>query len=104
METVAKSHPYAELLYITNAEGIQTTRNIAALEFTASYGSTGQGKDWSERPWYLEPLQTGGVYTSDIYRSAASDRFCFTISAPIANDRGETLGVLGADIDLSQLL
>ena len=104
MESVVKSHPYVELLYITDSHGTQTTRNVAAPGFTAAYGSSGQGKDWSARPWFLEPLNTGGLYTSDIYRSAASDRFCFTISAPIANDRGETLGVLGADIDLSQLL
>ncbi len=104
LESVVKSHPYVELLYITDLHGIQTTRNVAAPGFTAAYGSTGHGKNWSTRPWFLEPLHTGGLYTSDIYRSAASDRFCFTISAPIVGDRGETLGVLGADIDLSQLL
>jgi len=104
MESVVRSHPYVELLYITDLHGTQTTRNVAAPGFTAAYGSTGHGKDWSSRPWFLEPLHTGGLYTSDIYRSAASDRFCFTISAPITNAQGETLGVLGADIDLSQLL
>ncbi len=102
-QTVGK-FPFVELLYITDAAGKQVTDNIAAPGFTAAYGSSGHGRDWSQRPWYLEPLRTGTLYISDIYRSSATDRFCFTISSPLYDARGELSGVLGADIDLTQLL
>src|SRR6201999_265444 len=87
-QTVTK-FPFVELLYITDAAGKQVTDNIAAPGFTAAYGSTGHGRDWAQRPWYQEPVRTGELYISDIYRSSATDRFCFTISAPLYDGRGE---------------
>ncbi len=104
MRQTVQQFRFVELLYITDAGGRQVTDNIAAPGFTAAYGSSGFGRDWSGRPWYQEPVRNGALYISDVYRSSATDRFCFTISAPLFDPQGELAGVLGADIDLTQLL
>jgi hypothetical protein len=39
-----------------------------------------------------------------VYRSAATDGFCFTLSMPVMNPEGQLLYVLGADVRLSALL
>ncbi len=69
MQQIVQQYRFVELLYITDANGQQVTNNIAGKDFTAAYGSSGYGKDWSQRPWYLEPVRTDTLYVSDIYRS-----------------------------------
>jgi|WetSurMetagenome_2_1015567.scaffolds.fasta_scaffold00023_42 methyl-accepting chemotaxis protein len=97
-------HPFMELLYVTDTSGRQITKNIAPAGFEAKYGSTGLGMDWSSRPWFTGVMASGKPHITDLYRSEATDSFCFTISSLIKDERGRTIGVLGADINLSKLL
>ena len=104
MRGAIDQNSFFELFYITDAAGIQVTSNIAPDGFQANYGSTGQGKDWSKRPWYLGAIEKDGIYISDVYRSVATEHFCFTVSAPLRGPNDELLGVLGADVNFSDLL
>jgi ABC-type transporter Mla subunit MlaD len=103
MRQVVGRYPFLELLYVTNAQGRQITDNIAQGAFTATYGG-GFGQNWSGRPWFLGAVNSGGTYISDLYRSVASDNFCFTISTPLKDPAGRLLGVLGADVHFGDLL
>lgn len=91
-----------ELLYVTDAKGRQIVDNVGQVKTT--YGDTGLGKDWSQRPWFRHPAGQLKTYVSDFYRSAATDAFCLTVSAPILDASGSLLGVLGADVDLERLV
>jgi len=98
LRRVQRDYPFFELCYVTNASGFQVTDNIAANGFQTAYGSTGFGKNWSKRPWFAEAINRRNTYISDIYRSVASDGFCFTVSTPLRDAGGNLVGVLGADI------
>ena len=77
----------------------QVTGNIAPSGI--DYGV--RGKDWSQRPWFTEPVKTGQGYLSRLYRSVATNDFCFTASIPI--QRGQRIsGVVAADINFISLL
>jgi len=91
-----------ELLYVTDLQGRQVVRNVGTV--TAAYGDTGLGKDWSHRPWFRVPRQSGQTYISDFYRSAATESYCLTVSTPIADAQGKVVGILGADLDLARLV
>lgn len=91
-----------DLLYVTDAKGRQIVDNIGQV--ATIYGDTGLGKDWSQRPWFRHPAQQRKTYVSDFYRSAATDAYCLTVSAPILDASGTLLGVLGADVDLGRLV
>jgi len=105
LRLAAGQDPCLELLYITDAQGRQVTSNIFAEEGTATaYDSDGHNMDWSRRPWFLGALQSGGCHISELYRSAATGRFCFTVACVIRNDQNQILGVLGADINILRLL
>lgn len=97
-------HPAFELLYVTDLKGLQVTSNIGRPDFKAAYGTNGLGSDWSARPWFEGALKENGCYISDVYRSAASNDFCFTVSALIRGPEGKPRGVLGADVRLESLL
>jgi hypothetical protein len=49
-------------------------------------------------------MKQQGTFTSDIYRSLASDDFCFTVATPIRGKDGGLRGVLAADIQFGALL
>ncbi len=89
-----------ELLYVTDAHGRQVTANVGPAGSDAS----ALGRDWRERPWFREVVKHHRLYVSDIYRSVATDDFCFTVSAPLLDPAGKLLGVLGADVRFDHML
>lgn len=97
-------HPFFELLYATDARGIQITDNIAPDGFTAQYDGSGHGQDWSGRDWFRHAREDGETYVTPVYRSAATGQFCFTVASPIRDYRDRIVGVLGADVQLAALL
>jgi methyl-accepting chemotaxis protein len=104
LRKVIADNAFIELIYITDARGRQAINNIARVGFQASYGSTGLGKDWSSRPWLKGAIGSKTSFITDLYRSTATDSFCFTIAITIKDGSGQTAGVLGADINLAKLI
>lgn len=101
MRTSLRDMRIFELLYLTNANGHQITSNmwVDGREDTSVYG-----RDWSDRPWFQKVLESGEITVSDIYRSSATDSFCFTISGPVFDLNGDFSGVLAADVNFAGLL
>lgn len=54
------------------------------------------------REWYSHPVKTKSAFTSEIYVPLGSDSPCVTISVPIIKG-GQVVGVLGADLNLSDI-
>ncbi len=104
MRRIIEQYPFLELLYVTDENGIQVTDNISSLDFQAAYGSNGYGQNWSQRPWFKKAMEKRDIYISDLYRSVASDNYCFTISTPLKGKGGKVIGVLGADVNFTQIL
>ncbi len=92
-----------ELLYLVDAGGRQLSANLFAPDLPGD-GDSARGRDWSGRDWFRQVLDGQAAWVSPVYRSAATDGFCFTISAPVRGDDGRLLRVLGADVRLSALI
>ncbi len=98
-------HPGFELLYATDTGGRQITGNVGWKGGCIATDSSVCGQDWRERPWFINALrQPGDVVISDIYRSAATGDYCFTVSAVVCSTSGLPLGVLAADVNFQKLL
>ncbi len=93
-----QTHPWVELLYVTDGHGRQVTGNIApsGIDYRV------RGKDWSKRPWFTEPVTSGRGYLSGLYRSVATNDYCFTASIPMQKGQGIS-GVVAADINFISL-
>lgn len=100
-----QNHPSFELLYVTNNDGRQIIDNIGWKTDRTVADAKGFNRDWSDRLWYRNVrINAAKVAISDIYRSAASGDFCFTVSSTVGDAKGNSLGVLGADVNFQRLL
>jgi len=97
-------HAGFELLYVTDATGRQLSANLGWHEGAVVAGEAARGRHWQDRSWFREALhRSGEVACTDIYRSAATGDYCFTLSAALMDARGRPAGVLGADVNFQKL-
>lgn len=97
-------NPFIELAYITDKTGKQVTMNLySASVLNHETLDKGIRNNWSEKEWFQTPLKTHSVFISNVYRSSATDQFCFTVSAPIF-EAESFAGVLGIDINFKNML
>ncbi len=98
-------HAGFELLYATDTAGRQLSANVGWTDGRVGTDATVRGKSWRERPWFEQALRKPEeAVVSDIYRSAATGDYCFTVSAVVRDGSGLPLGVLGADVNFQKLL
>jgi len=82
-----QKNPQFELLYVMDASGKQTVR------------TSGDLGDRADRD-YFKGAMAGKTYLTDVYVSASTKQPTITISVPIKDANGKTVGVLGSDISL----
>ena len=104
MKRLVEEHPFIQLAYVINMEGLKITRNITQVVDKAKYEHFGVGEDFSDRPWFIEPLKDGRIHVTDFYTSKVTAALCITASAPIRNESEEIVGVFGIDIKFEDLV
>jgi len=104
MEKLQKEDHYIQFAYVVNAQGKKITRNITDIENKAKFETAGLGDDFSDRPWFISPMKDGKSFVSDFYTSKITGALCITVSAPIADDESNIVGVFGVDIRFEDLV
>jgi citrate (Re)-synthase len=104
MQRVLDNNPFIQFMYVTNLEGRKITRNITHIVDRAKYETMGLEEDFSNRNWFIEPIQSGKVFVSNFYTSRFTGALCITVSLPIRDDNDEIQGVLGMDIRFENLV
>jgi len=106
MEKWVTDIPYLQFIYVTDANGVKTTRNVVSRHEKAKFaGATSHdvGANFSDRIWYVAPMYDGKVHVTDFYTSRFTGALCITASGPIRNRDDEIVGVLGLDIRFEDL-
>lgn len=96
-------HLFIQFIYVTDLQGNKITENITQPEFREKYGTFGLHENFSDREWFQGALREGGVYITDFYKSRITGALCITVSAPIINDDGNEIGIIGADLRFEEL-
>lgn len=104
IEKWLQAHAYFELGYLTDARGRQIIDNLCFRDGKVAHDSAGHGRDWSQRPWFRAALQHRDVVSTDVYRSAATGDFCFTLAAALPDATGALMGVFAADVNFQRLV
>nr|HID59817.1 histone-lysine N-methyltransferase [Desulfobacterales bacterium] len=104
MRTFLEKNPFIQFIYVTNKDGIRTTRNIIHVTDRAKYKSAVIGEDLSDRPWFINPIKDGKIFVTDFYTSKYTGALCITVSGPIRDAEDEIVGILGIDIKFEDLV
>ena len=58
LQSLVDESPYVQFAYVVNMHGVKLTRNICQAVDQAKYEHVGMGENYSNRPWFIEPLKT----------------------------------------------
>jgi isopropylmalate/homocitrate/citramalate synthase len=103
LQSMVDEYPYVQYIYVVNIHGVKITRTICQPVDQAKFANVAVGEDYSDRPWFVEPLKDGKIHVTDLYSSKHTGALCITLSGPIRNETGEIRGILGLDIRFEDL-
>ncbi len=103
LQSLLDEYPYLQYVYVVNIHGIKITRTIVQPVDQAKYENIPPGENYSNRPWFIEPLKDGKIHVTNPYSSKHTGVLCITVSGPIRNEVGEIQGILGLDIRFEEL-
>jgi hypothetical protein len=98
MQQFIDENPSIQFAYVVDTHGRKITRNITHITDRAKYENFGVGTDYSNREWFIRPMETGKIHVTDFYISKMTGALCITVSAPIVDEHDEIRGVFGVDI------
>jgi methyl-accepting chemotaxis protein len=100
LRQAVRDAPFVELLYLTDARGIQPVANVPRPGRETPEDARARGRDWSSRPWFTAAMELGALAISEVYVSQASGRRCLTVSMPLRDAEQAVVGVVAADVTL----
>jgi isopropylmalate/homocitrate/citramalate synthase len=103
LEEAVHKHLFIQFIYVTDMNGSKITKNVTQPEYREEFGTFGLHEDFSDRDWFQGALEEGGVFITDFYKSRITGALCITVSAPITNEDGQAIGVIGADLRFEEL-
>ncbi len=106
MEKWVTEIPFLQFMYVTDATGVKTTRNVVSLHEKARFANVtiyDVGANLSDRIWYVRPMDDGKIHVTDFYTSRFTGALCITVSGPIRDNSDDIVGIVGLDIRFEDL-
>jgi hypothetical protein len=97
-------NPFIQYVYVTDTRARLLGMAISNEANRENYSRLPLGVDFSSREWFVNPMRDGGLHLSNIYQSQMTGKLVLTVSTAITDKNDEITGVLGADIELEELL
>lgn len=99
MERLSGAYPFVEMLFVLNAQGIQTSDNIT-VSSRHPKAHSGQGRDRSQRPYFRLARTSSGVIVTEPYLSSTNRKLCVAAAVrwPNPDDHDDDYLVLEVDV------
>lgn len=104
LDNFVHTYPFIQYVYLTDTEGKLQCSAITDPAYKEVYESLPIGYDFSQREWFQAPMKTGDLHIMDVYQSFFTRRLIITVSCAVTDETDKIVGVIGADIQLEQLL
>jgi hypothetical protein len=103
LRSLLDEYPYLQYVYVVDVHGMKITRTIVQPIDQFKYDNIPEGENYSNRPWFIEPLKDGKIHVTNPYSSKHTGVLCITVSGLIRDESGEIKGILGLDIRFEDL-
>jgi len=104
LDDFGHTYPFIQYLYLTDTDGKLKCSMITDPAYREKYERLPLGYDFSDREWFKEPMHTGDLHIMDVYQSQFTGKLVITVSCAVTDSEDRIVGVVGADIQLEQLL
>jgi len=100
ISSMMENHPEIYTVYIYTANGLSVDFDDAAYTKQKIIDDKSILRN---RPWFQLAQERGRASITDLYEDDAGRGYCFTFCVPFYSNRGDLLGVIGADISLGAM-
>lgn len=104
LDQFVRNYPFIQYIYLTDTQGKLQSATITDPAYREKYEALPIGYDFSNREWFQVPMKTGDLHIMDVYQSQFTRQLIITVSCAVTDDQDSIVGVVGADIQLEQLL
>ena len=104
MAEFIKNYPFIQFCYVADMKGHKITENITDIKEKAKYAEFKDRQDFSDREWFIRPLEDGKVHVVGPFFSRITGALCITVSAPVTDADERMVGIFGADVRLEELV
>jgi isopropylmalate/homocitrate/citramalate synthase len=105
LQKMANDNPFVQFACVTNREGIKIVKNITQIGDKGKYNKMfSQKEDFSDRPWFIGPMEDGRTHVTDLYNSNTTGVLAITVSTPIFNRKEEIVGICSIDMRFEELI
>lgn len=104
MDDFLDEYSFIQYIYLIDTKGRLVASSVCHPEDRPKYKTHDHQTDFSDREWFVVPMQTGKLHVTDFYKSHFTGKLCLTVATPVDDEELEIQGVLGADIRFEELL
>jgi citrate (Re)-synthase len=98
LEELIEKDPFIRFAYVVNPDGKKVTKNITQITDKSKYRKELIDVEYSDRDWFINVMEAGEIYVSNIFTSKITGKLMITVSGPLTDKEGKINGVLGLDI------
>ena len=104
LQHFVRDYSFIQYAYVTDVKGHSTAIAISDPGDQKGYKAFPIGFDYSNREWFLQPMRTGKLHITNVHQSQVTGQRIITVSTVITDANDEIIGVLGADIQLEEII
>lgn len=104
LQQFVRDYSFIQYVYVTDVKGHSTAIAISDPGDQKGYKAFPIGFDYSNREWFLQPMHTGKLHITNVHQSQVTGQLIITVSTVITDANDEIIGVLGADIQLEEII
>ena len=104
LDQFVSEYPFIQYLYAVDVTGKLVCFSFSDPAYAAHYTGIQASHDYSDREWFKVPMRTGDLHIMDVYQSFHTKQLIITVSCAITDQNDTIVGVVGADIQLQELL
>ena len=104
LQHFVRDYSFIQYAYVTDVKGHSTAIAISDPGDQKGYKAFPIGSDYSNREWFLQPMRTGKLHITNVHQSQVTGQLIITVSTVITDANDEIIGVLGADIQLEEII
>ena len=104
LQQFVHDYSFIQYVYVTDVKGHSTAIAISDPGDQKGYKAFPIGFDYSNREWFQQPMRTGKLHIMNVHQSQVTGQLIITVSTVITDANDEIIGVLGADIQLEEII